>query len=133
MRRYFPNYRRLGLVLVLLPLLSFVFGFAPGAQTSAEEARRAASLAPEVEDIVSHPTVESSASYDPRSDSWEVILREDVSGRDVALLTVEDDTREVSDVEVYPSAGTVTYPEISEADATKLALADPEVHEELLN
>jgi Glycosyltransferase family 87 len=133
LRRYFPNYRRLGLVLVLLPLLSFVFGFAPGAQTSAEEARRAASLAPEVEDIVSHPTVESSASYDPRSDSWEVILREDVSGRDVALLTVEDDTREVSDVEVYPSAETVTYPEISEADATKLALADPEVHEELLN
>ena len=131
MRRYLPNCRRLVLVLLLLPLLSFSFSAAPGAQTSAEEARRAASLAPEVQEILSHPTVETTASYRVKSDSWDVVLREDVSATIVALLTVEDETREVSEVEVYPSAETVTYPETSEAEAVKLAAADPEVRDEL--
>jgi hypothetical protein len=119
------------LVLLLLPLLSFSFSAAPEAQTSAEEARRAASLAPEVQEILSHPTVETTASYRVKSDSWDVVLREDVSATIVALLTVEDETREVSEVEVYPSAETVTYPETSEAEAVKLAAADPEVRDEL--
>jgi hypothetical protein len=130
-RRYVSGFRRLWLVLLLSPLLSFVVGFAPGAQTSAEEARWAASLAPEVEEILSHPTVETQASYRPRSDSWEVTLREDVSGTVLAMLTVEDETQEVSEAEVYPSSETVTYPETSEADAIKLALADEEVRDEL--
>ncbi|HEV8046067.1 MAG TPA: hypothetical protein VGP38_12855, partial [Rubrobacter sp.] len=76
MRRYFLNRHRFGLILLLLPLLSFSLGAAPGAQTSAEEARRAASLAPEAAEILSHPTVETTASYRPGSDSWEVSLRE---------------------------------------------------------
>ncbi|MDQ3302871.1 MAG: hypothetical protein M3518_05920 [Actinomycetota bacterium] len=130
---HLPDYRRLGLILLLLPLLSFSLGAAPGAQTSAEEARRAASLAPEAAEILSHPTVETTASYRPGSDSWEVILREDVSGTVVALLTVKDETQEVSEAEVYPAAETVTYPDNSEADATKLALASEEVRDELLN
>jgi hypothetical protein len=129
-RRLLPGYR-LSLVLLLLPLLLPVLGFAPGAQTSEDEVLRVARSVPEVEGILSHPTVEISARYDAPSDSWEVILREEVSGTVVAVLTVEDETQEVSTTEVYPIAETLTYPSTSEEEAIKLALADPEVGEEL--
>jgi Glycosyltransferase family 87 len=119
------------LVLLLLPLLLFVVGFESGAQTKSEEARRVASLVPQVQQILSHPTVETEAHYDFASDSWQVILREDVSGTVVAMLTVADDTQQVSQVEVYPSAETVTYPNTSEGEAIKLALADEKVRDEL--
>ncbi len=130
MRRLRP-YPRLLLVLLLLPLLAFVLGFEPGADMNSEEARQAAEFVPELEEILSHPTVETSATYDSVSDSWRVFLREDASGTAVAKLVVEDDTREVSDVEVYPVSDTLTYPETSESEAIKLALADPEVRDEL--
>jgi hypothetical protein len=122
---------RLLLVLLLLPLLAFVLGFKPGADMNSEEARQAAVSVPKLEEPLSHPTVETSANYEPASDSWRVFLREDASGTAVAKLTVDDDTREVSEVEVYPVSETLTYPETSESEAIKLALADPEVREEL--
>ncbi len=130
MKRFRPGCRLL-LLLLLLPLLSFVLGFGPGADMNSEEARRVAEGAPELEEILSHPTVESSADYDSASDSWRVFLREDASGTAVAKLTVEDDTQEVSEVETYPVSDTLTYPNTSESEAIKLALADPEVREEL--
>ncbi|MDX6380375.1 MAG: hypothetical protein QOI57_1399, partial [Rubrobacteraceae bacterium] len=135
MRRFWPKFRsnqRLVLVLLLLPLLLLVLGFESGAQTGSEEARQTASSVPEVQEILSHPTVETEASYNPANDSWHVMLREKVTGTIVAVLTVADDTRAVSNVEIYPSAQTVTYPNISEADAIKLALANARVRDELL-
>ncbi len=117
--------------LLLLPLLLPVLGFAPGAQTSEDEVLRAARSVPEVEGILSRPTVDTSARYDASSDSWEVILREETSGTVVAVLTIDDETQEVSEAEVYPIAETLTYPSTSEEEAIKLALADPEVQDEL--
>ncbi len=49
----------------------------------------------------------------------------------VAELTLADGTREVRDVRVHPIANALTYPKTSEAEAIKLALADPRVREEL--
>ena len=123
--------RRLLLTLLLLPLLLPVLGLTPGTQTSEDEVRRAVGTVPEVQELLSHPTVNTSARYDAPSDSWEVILREETSGTIVAVLTVEDETQKVSEAEVYPIAETLTYPSTSEEEAIKLALADPEVQDEL--
>jgi hypothetical protein len=129
-RRLLPGYHP-ALLLLLLPLLLPILGFAPGAQTSEDEVRRVAQSVPEVEEILSHPTVETSARYDAPGDAWEVILREETSGTVVAVLTIEDETQEVSETEVYPIAETLAYPTTSEEDAIKLALADREVQDEL--
>ena len=118
------------LVLLLLPLLFLTVGLEPGPQTSSEEARLTAGSVPELDELLSRPTVQSSAFYDPRGDSWRVVLTEEISGTQVAELTVVDDTREVGAVEVSPATDTLTYPETSEAEAIKLAAADPEVREE---
>jgi Glycosyltransferase family 87 len=129
--RFRRSHRRLLLALFfLLPLLLLTVGFEPGSQLDSDEARRTAGLVPELDEILSHPTVESSAYYDPRRDSWRVILTEDVSRTQVAELTVVDDTREVRGVEISPAADTLTYPNTSESEAIKLAAADPEVREE---
>ncbi len=130
MKRFHPGHGPL-LVLLLLPLLSFVLGFGPGADMDSEEARRVAESAPELREILSHPTVESSADYDSESDSWRVFFREDATGTAVARLVVEDDAQEVSEVDIFPVSDTLSYPETSESEAIKLALADPEVREEL--
>ena len=123
--------RRFLLTLLLLPLLLPVLGLTPGAQTSEDEVRRAVGTVPEVQELLSHPTVNTSARYDAPSDSWEVILREETSGTIVAVLTVEDETQKVSKAEVYPIAETLTYPSTSEEEAIKLALAEAEVQDEL--
>ena len=125
------RFRRVALVLLLLPLLLPVLGFKPGPQTDSNEVRRAASFVPEMNELLSHPTVKTSADYDPVSDSWRVVLTEEASRTAVAELTVIDDTREVERVEIYPVADTLTYPDTSEAEAIKLAGADPKVREEL--
>ncbi|HZY56196.1 MAG TPA: glycosyltransferase family 87 protein [Rubrobacteraceae bacterium] len=125
------RFRHVALVFLLLPLLLPILGFVPGPQTDSDEARRTASFVPEVAELLSRPTVRTSADYDPASDSWRVVLTEEVSQTAVAELTVMDDTREVEGVEVYPVAETLTYPKTSKADAIKLALTDPEVGEEL--
>ena len=118
--------------LLLLPLLSFVLGFGPGADMGSEEARRVAESEPEVRKILSHPTVESSADYDSKSDSWRVFFREDATGTAVARVVVADDAQEASEVDIFfPISDTLSFPETSESEAIKLALADPEVREEL--
>jgi hypothetical protein len=117
-------------VFFLLPLLLLISGFVADTQMSSDEARRVASFVPELDELVSRPTIKTSADYDTVSDSWRVVLTEETSRTEVAELMVEDDTQEVSGVEVYPVAGTLTYPETSEAQAIKLAAADSEVREE---
>ena len=123
--------RRLVHFILLLPLLLAVFGFAPGPDMESEEVQQVASDIPEVRDLLSHPTVESTAEYQPSDDSWRVLIREKVSGTTIAGLSVSDDTRDVEKVQVYPDADTVNYPNLSEEDAIKLALANPEVRDEL--
>ncbi len=120
------------LLLALSPALSLTLGFVPGPQMGLEEARRAAEFVPEVDEILSHPTVTTSANYDVATDRWRVVLMEGESGTPVAELSVADDTNRVEGVEVYPSADEVVYPNLSEADAIKLALANPKVRDELL-
>jgi hypothetical protein len=56
---------------------------------------------------------------------------EDARGTAVARVVVADDAQEVSEVDIFPFAVTLRYPETSESEAIKLALADPEVREEL--
>jgi hypothetical protein len=129
-RRFHPSPDS-SFLLLLLPLLSFVLGFGPGADMGSEEARRVAESAPELHKILSHPTVESSADYDSKSDSWRVFFKEDATGTAVARLVVEDDAQEVSEVDIFPVSDTLSYPETSGSEAIKLALADPEVREEL--
>lgn len=120
-------------VSLLLLTLLLTAGFAPGAQTSSEEARRAAEFVPELDEVLSHPTVTTTADYDAVEDGWRVVLLEGVSGTPVAQYSVADETGRVRDVEVYPAAETVEYPNISEDEAIKLALTDPEVRDELLD
>ncbi len=116
---------------LLLPLLACVLALTPGPQMSATEAGRQASFVPELEPYYAQPTVEASAEYDAASDAWHVTLVEEASGTEVAWLTVDDDTGDVSGVEVSPEADELTYPELGEGDATKLASAQPEVQEVL--
>ena len=125
MRRLFP-------LAVLLLLLLPVFGFAPGTQTDAEGAKRAASLVPELAGFVDRPTVEAASEYDVGRDLWLIEFVEGASGSTVGRVEVVDDTRETRNVDVSPQAETLAYPELSEADAIKLATALPEVRRELL-
>ncbi len=119
-------------VVVLLVLLLPVLGFAPGSQTDAREAERTASLVPELAGFADRPTVEPSAEYDLNRDVWRVALVERASGSTVGRVEVVDDTLETRNVEVSPEAETLVYPELSEADAIKVATALPEVRRELL-
>jgi hypothetical protein len=118
-------------VALLLPLLLFAMGFAPGAQTTEEEAREKASFVPKLEEYYSKPTVSTVADYDPSTDSWRVILTEEVSGSTVAYLTVADDTGEAKGATVLSIADELTYPSLSEEEAVKLAATDERVRQEL--
>jgi hypothetical protein len=118
-------------VFFLLPLLLLAAGFEADMRTSVDEARRVASFVPELDELVSRPTIKTSADYDSVGDSWRVVLTEETSRTEVAELMVENDTQEVSGVEVYPVAGTLTYPETCEAQVIKLAAADSKVREEV--
>jgi hypothetical protein len=119
------------LTVLLLPLLLFAAGFAPGMDLDEQEASERASFVPKLEEYYSKPTVETSASYDPGSDAWRVVLREEVSNEIVASLDIADDSGEVSGVEVSPEADEIEYPTLSEDDAIKIAAADEEVRDEL--
>jgi hypothetical protein len=119
------------LTVLLLPLLLFAAGFAPGMDLDEQGASERASFVPKLEEYYSKPTVETSASYDPGSDAWRVILREEVSNEVVASLNIADDSGEVSGVEVSPEADEIEYPTLSEDDAIKIAAADEEVRDEL--
>ena len=117
---------------IFLPLLFlFATGFMPGPQMSAHEAREKASFVPKLEKYYSKPTVETSTTYNPATDTWRVVLTEEVSGNPIAYLTVADDSAQVKSVKVLPIAKELTYPSLSEEEAVKLALADKRVREEL--
>lgn len=118
-------------VLMLLPLLYFTLALAPGSQMNAEEAARQASFVPELNKYYEKPTVETSARYNPDTDTWRVVLTEQASDKDVAYLTVDDDTGTVSNVEIAPQADTITYPNLDKEEAMKLAETQPRVREEL--
>ena len=119
------------LTVLLLPLLLFAAGFAPGMNLDEQAASERASFVPKLEEYYSKPTVETSASYDPGSDAWWVVLREEVSNEVVASLDIADDSGEVSGVEISPEADEIEYPTLSEDDAIKIAAADEEVRDEL--
>ena len=119
------------LTVLLLPLLLFAAGFAPGMDLDEQGASEQASFVPKLEEYYSKPTVGTSASYDPGSDAWRVVLREEVSNEIVASLDIADDSGEVSGVEVSPEADEIEYPTLSEDDAIKIAAADEEVRDEL--
>jgi hypothetical protein len=119
-------------VVLLLPLLLFAMGLAPGMDLDEREAAEKASFVPRLQEYYSKPTVEASASYDLESDAWRVVLEEEVSDKIVAHLNVDDDSGEVSGVEVSPGADEIEYPTLSEDEAIKIAAADGEVREELL-
>ena len=117
---------------VLLPLLLFAVGLAPGMDTDEREVREEASFVPRLAEYYSKPTVETSASYDPEADAWRVVLREEISDTEVASFRVADDSGRVSGVEVSPAADEIEYPELSEEDAIEVAAANGEVREELV-
>ena len=126
-----PVTRMLVPLAILVPLILVTAGFAPGAQTTEQEAEEQASFVPKLEEYYSKPTVETSAIYDSGADVWRVILTEQVSGEEVAHLTVVDDSREVRGVKVSDDADTLDYPTLSEDEAIKIATADERVREEL--
>ncbi|CAN5721457.1 hypothetical protein BH24ACT22_BH24ACT22_19320 [soil metagenome] len=118
-------------ILLLLPLLCFILAPAPGPQLNASEAAKQASFEPKLAKYYEKPTVETSARYESGSDLWRVVLTEQVSGRDVARLAVDDDTESVAGVTLDPRADKTTYPKLAKEEAMKLADAHPRVQEQL--
>jgi hypothetical protein len=109
-------------LLLLLPALLLVMGFAPGAKMNEHQVREAASSNPKLEKLLSYPTVKASADYDRASDSWHVVLTEEDSQMRVAELRVVDDTGKAKNVEIFSPAEAL--------DAVKVALI-PKVRQEL--
>ncbi|HSL00066.1 MAG TPA: hypothetical protein VK869_06990, partial [Rubrobacteraceae bacterium] len=118
-------------LLSLFVLLAVPTGFAPGPRLDEAEAAQKASFVPEFAEYYGKPTVETTATYDSAADAWRVVLTEATSGDVVARLVVDDDSGEVSGASVSAEADEIEYPTLSEDDATRLALASPEVREEL--
>lgn len=119
------------ILLVLLPMLSLTLGVAQGMNLTEQEARDKAEFVSKLEDLVSKPTVETSATYNSSSDTWLVLLTEQVSGSVVAKVRVNDDTGKVIRAERSPNADGIIYPTLSEQDAIKLASANTRVRERL--
>src|SRR5215208_5278039 len=109
-------------LLLLLPALLLVMGFAPGAKMNEHQVREAASSNPKLENLLSYPTVKASADYDRASDSWHVILTEEDSQMRVAELRIVDDTGKAKNAEIFSPAEAL--------DAVKVALI-PKVRQEL--
>src|SRR5215211_562821 len=109
-------------LLLLLPALLLVMGFAPGAKMNEHQVREAASSNPKLEKLLSYPTVKASADYDRASDSWHVVLTEEDSQMRVAELRIVDDTGKAKNVEIFSPAEAL--------DAVKVALI-PKVRQEL--
>src|SRR5215211_368886 len=109
-------------LLLLLPALLLVMGFAPGAKMNEQQVREAASSNPKLEKLLSYPTVKASADYVRASDSWHMILTEEDSQMRVAELRIVDDTGKAKNVEIFSPAESL--------DAVKVALI-PKVRQEL--
>ncbi len=118
-------------VLLLLPLLLFVFGFTSGNQMSVQGVISKVDKVPELSDIASKPTVETSATYIPATDTWQALLTETASGTPVARAVVADGSGKVQQVKVLPRAGNINYPTLSKEEAEKLAAANPRINKEL--
>jgi hypothetical protein len=112
------SYHNLALILVL-PLLLLMMGFAPGAQMNANEALQVASSlpVPEIKELLSHPGVEASADYDQTSDSWHIILAVGGSRTQVAELWVADDKGEPESVKIFSPAEAVGAIEVAATNA----------------
>jgi hypothetical protein len=119
------------LLVVILLLLLCTLGFARGSQMDKTEVLEKASFIPALEGYYSEPTVETTADYDGGKDFWLVILTEQTSGEEVASFRVDDDSGDVSGVEISPGANEIEYPRLSEEKAIKVAAASPEVRKEL--
>ncbi len=117
-------------LLLLVPLLAFTLGVA-GSQLPEEEAVERASSAPSISEYAENPTVVPSAGYDAATDEWRVSFTESQSGTAVANAVVADGTGEVSEATPAPRADSVTYPEVSEEEAIRVAAANEEIREEL--
>jgi hypothetical protein len=118
-----------GLALLLLPLLLLVLGIAADTRMSALEAREKAEAVPRLQDVLSNPSVETSASYEPATGVWLVLLTEEASDSVVAQVRVDDRSGRVSSTRLSPEAEEISYPTLSEEEAIKLATADEEVRE----
>jgi hypothetical protein len=126
LRRHWP----LAIFLLLLPCL---MGQSPETRTGEEEAIAAAKARPDVAELAENPTVVPVAYYVSQDEQWKVVFTEQVSGSAVAQVFVDDATGEVEESRISPNASGITYPELSEDEATKIAGASPEVREWLSN
>ena len=118
-------------LLMLIPLLSLALAFTPGPQMSVDGAKNRASLVPELDKFYSKPTVKTSARYKFATDSWKLVLTEQASAKEVAQLTVNDDSGKVSGVKVSPQASGLEYPKLDKQGAMKIASSQPRVQEEI--
>ncbi len=119
------------LVGLLLSVLLLVAGFDRGPQMSSAQAREKAQYVPAVHSYITKPTVETTAVYNPATDTWRVLLTEQTQGKVVARLWVKDDTGKVARVRISPGANKITYPQLSKKEAIKLATANPRIQQEL--
>jgi hypothetical protein len=115
--------------LILLLLLTTIptLGLVPGTQMSPKETGRTIRLAPQADEPQFQRPVEASKVYTSR-DTWHAELAQSASGNTVAEITTADGTGEVEAVRLLSSTDS---PDLSEREAVKLALANPEVREEL--
>ena len=125
--------KRLPLAILMLFLVPCLLGATPQTQTSEEEAIAAARAQPDVAELAENPTVVPVAYYVSQDDQWKVVFTEEVSGSAVAQVFVDDATGGVEESRVSPNAYGITYPKLSEEEATKLASASEEMREWLSN
>ena len=123
--------RRVSSAALALLLLFLAAGFAPGPRMSEEAVREKASEVSKLEELYSNPAIEASVGYEDATDSWRVVLTDEVSGDPVAYLTVADDSGEVGRVNVLSSGDDLNHPSLTKDEAVKLALADERVQAEL--
>ncbi|MGF1473785.1 MAG: glycosyltransferase 87 family protein [Rubrobacteraceae bacterium] len=129
--KLFPARHPVVFLAALLPVLCFALALAPGPQLTETRASKQASFVPELDKYYTKPTVETSARYDSSSDTWRVTLTEQASNEQVAWLEVDDDTGDVSNVDISSRAEEITYPPLDKEDAMKIADAEPRVEEVL--
>lgn len=122
--------KRLAAVLLLALLALPVVSFTQGPQLTPRQAEAEARNNPEISELLERPAVASDAAYRAQTDSWRVAVRETDSGRELAYLVVADDSGRVTSSDILPAARDVE-PTLSEDEAIKLAVAQPEVQEEL--
>ncbi len=122
-----------GLAVFVLFLLPCLLGVVPETKTSEERAIALAAAQPDVAELAENPTVVPVAYYISQDDQWKVVFNEQVSGSAVAQVYVDDETGGVEESRISPNAYGITYPNLSEDEATKIASASGEIREWLSN